>query len=208
MPARYILSGTGTDIGKTLTAAVLMLGLDASYWKPVQCGTEERDVDTLRELTGLPADRFLPEAHVFKAPLSPHRAAELENKEVEFEKLQPPSCDRTLLIEGAGGLLVPLTRKMLFADLFAQWQIPLILCARTELGTINHTLLSIEAARARKIPLHGIVFLGPANEDTTRTIQAFSGVRILGHIPLLPKLNTAALSAAFTQGFDKAMFAA
>jgi dethiobiotin synthetase len=208
MPARYILSGTGTDIGKTLTAAVLMLGLDASYWKPVQCGTSARDTKTLHELTGLPADRFLPEAHVFQAPLSPHRAAELENKEVELERLQPPSCDRTLLIEGAGGLLVPLTRKILFADLFAQWEIPMILCARTELGTINHTLLSIEAAQARKIPLHGLVFLGPENEDSMRTIQAFSGARILGHIPLLPKVNTAALSAAFTASFDKAMFAA
>jgi dethiobiotin synthetase len=207
MPARYVLSGTGTDIGKTLAAAVLMLGLNASYWKPVQCG-EERDIDVLKEVTGLPAEHFLPEAHFFKAALSPHRAAELENKEVELEKLQPPSCDRTLLIEGAGGLLVPLTRKILFADLFAQWKIPMILCARTELGTINHTLLSIEAAQTRKIPLHGLVFLGPDNEDTMRTIQAFSGTRILGHIPLLPKINATTLSAAFTQGFDKAMFAA
>jgi dethiobiotin synthetase len=104
--------------------------------------------------------------------------------------------------------MVPLNRKMLFADLFSRWKIPLILCARTELGTINHTLLSIEGVRLRSIPLHGIVFLGPVNDDTTRTIQAFSGARILGHIPLLEKLNAHTLSSAFTASFDKAMFAA
>jgi dethiobiotin synthetase len=113
-----------------------------------------------------------------------------------------------LLIEGAGGLLVPLTRKMLFADLFAQWKIPLILCARTELGTINHTLMSVEAARTRGIPVHGIVFLGPENADSMRTIAAFSNARILGHIPQLGALDVNALAATFTQRFDPAIFAA
>ncbi|MBI3418934.1 MAG: ATP-dependent dethiobiotin synthetase BioD [Proteobacteria bacterium] len=207
MPAKYVLSGTGTGIGKTLAAAALMLGLDASYWKPVQCGTEkETDTQTLRRFTGLPVDRFLPEAYVFKAALSPHRAAELENKTIEVEKLHPPACERMLIIEGAGGLLVPLTRQALMADLFARWQIPLILCARTELGTLNHTLLSLEAMRARKIPLHGILFLGAPNDDNKRTIAAFSGARVLGHIPVIEAITRENLGTAFAQNLDKNAF--
>ncbi len=209
MPARFVITATGTDIGKTLVAGTLMLGLGASYWKPVQCGLEpETDTQTLQRLTKLPQDRFLPEAYIFKAALSPHRAAELEEKEIDFDKLYIPKCDTTLLIEGAGGLMVPLTRRHLMIDLFAKWQVPLILCARTELGTINHTLLSIEAIRARTIPLHGIIFLGIDNPDTMKTIAEFSGARVLGHIPTLPEVSEASLSAAFTQHLDPAILQA
>lgn len=209
MPMRYVISATGTDVGKTVTAGVLMLGMNASYWKPVQCGAEpETDTRTLRRLTGLPPERFLPEAYVFKNALSPHRAAELENREIDFDNLDPPACHRTLLIEGAGGLMVPLTRDKLFIDLMTRWKFPLILCARTELGTINHTLLSLAAAKSRGIPLHGVIFIGPENEDNINTIAHFSGAPVLGHIPLLQKLTPASFSAAFTHGFNRAMLAA
>jgi dethiobiotin synthetase len=209
MPPRFVISATGTDVGKTLTAATLMLGLRASYWKPIQCGSvPETDTEALQKLTQLLPGHFLKEKYFFKAALSPHRAAEIEEKEIDIDALEVPACDNILLIEGAGGVMVPVSRKHLFIDVFAKWQIPLILCARTELGTINHTLLSIEALKARKVPIHGLVFLGIDNADTMKTIAQFSGTRILGHIPPLATINIDTLNDVFTQRFDPAMFAA
>ncbi len=211
MTQRFIITATGTDIGKTLIAAVLMLGLKASYWKPVQCGTGgtegETDTQTLRRVTELPGERFFPESCVFRNALSPHRAAELEGREIDPEKITMPACDAPLLIEGAGGLLVPLTRKFLLVDLFAKWQIPVLLCASTALGTINHTLLSVEALKARKIPLRGLIFTGPENPDNIRTICEFSGARALGCLPPLEAPSPARLSTAFDTYFNAADFA-
>jgi dethiobiotin synthetase len=202
---RYVISATGTDIGKTLVSSILMPGLDADYWKPIQCGPD-KDTQTVRQHTGLPESRFHPEAYDFIHPLSPHRAAEMENRLVDVNNLLPPATVRPLLIEGAGGLMVPVTRDRLMIDLFETWQYPVILCARTELGTINHTLLSLEALRTRRIPLHGLVFLGPDNTDTVRTITGFSHAKILGHIPLLDNLSPAALKAVFAARFHREDF--
>lgn len=191
----FIVAGTDTDAGKTVCAAALVLGFDGTYWKPFQSGTPT-DTDMMRALTGLAPDRFFPEAHVFNQPLSPHRASELDGVRIDPDSVTIPQSDRTLIIEAAGGLMVPLTREVLQIDLFARWGHPVILCARTALGTINHTLLSVEALRKRNIPIAGILFSGDDNPDSIKTIATFSGARILGRIPLMNPLNAQNLREA------------
>ena len=203
----FIVSGTDTGIGKTTVAAMLVLALDALYWKPIQSGTQDgTDTQRVRALTLLPDDRFLPERYVLLQPLSPHRAAELDGVAIEPEALMVPAAARTLIVEGAGGLMVPITRRFLQIDLFADWGLPIILCARTALGTINHTLLSIEALRSRRLQLHGLIFVGNDNADNVRTIAEFSGARVLGHVPRLQSIDRGALLEAFVRGFRREDF--
>ena len=203
----FIVSGTDTGIGKTTVAAMLVLALDALYWKPIQSGTQDgTDTQRVRALTLLPDDRFLPERYVLLQPLSPHRAAELDGVAIEPEALMVPAAARTLIVEGAGGLMVPITRRFLQIDLFADWGLPIILCARTALGTINHTLLSIEALRSRRLQLHGLIFVGNDNADNVRTIVEFSGARVLGHVPQLQSIDRGALLDAFVRGFRREDF--
>jgi dethiobiotin synthase len=203
----YIVSGTDTGIGKTTVAAMLVLGLDAVYWKPIQSGTQDgTDAQRVQALTHVPSDRLPPERYVLSQPLSPHRAAELDGVAIDRKTLAVPAVERTLIIEGAGGLMVPITRHLLQIDLFADWDLPVILCARTALGTINHTLLSIEALRGRRLRLHGLVFVGDDNPDSIRTIAEISGARVLGRLPQLRSLDRAALLAAFARGFRREDF--
>lgn len=203
MTARFVVTGTDTGIGKTVFSAALAGALQARYWKPVQSGLDgETDSETTARLSGLPADHILPEAYRLSAPLSPHLSASLDGVEIDAASLEPPACAGPLVIEGAGGLLVPLTNDTVFADVFARWRIPVILCARTSLGTINHTLLSIEALRSRDIPICGIAFIGLENTDTQATIAAIGKVRPLGRLPLLETLTSETLRHAFRQNFD------
>ena len=198
----FVVSGTDTDVGKTVFAAALTLALSGVYFKPVQCGLEgETDSECVRRLTGLPDEHFLPEIYRFSTPVSPHRAAELEGMRIDPARLELPSVERPLIVEGAGGLMVPLTRSDLFIDIFMRWQAPLVLCARTALGTINHTLLSLEALRRRSIPVAGLVFVGDENADTERTIAEMAGVRALGRLPMLPLLGAETLAQAFERHF-------
>ncbi len=203
----FIVTGTDTGIGKTVFSSALAGALGAHYWKPVQSGLEEdSDSQTVRRLSGLPAHKILPEVYRLQAPLSPHRAAELEDIEIRRDAFEMPNAD-PLVIEGAGGLMVPLRRDWLIIDLFADLQLPVILCARTALGTINHSLLSIEALRLRDIPIVGIAFIGEANADSENTICAMGGVRRLGRLPRLEKLERESLARAFHDNFDMAEFA-
>lgn len=196
---RYVVTGTDTGIGKTVFAAALTGALGATYWKPIQAGLdEETDSEAVRRLTGRPV---LTEAHRLLNPLSPHRAAELEALAIDPAALQPPAIDGPLVIEGAGGPLVPVDRTTLYADIFARWGIPAILCARTGLGTINHSLMAIECLRARGVPIHGLAFIGPANEDNEATIAAFSGVKRLGRLPFIDPLTPDGLTRGFADGF-------
>jgi dethiobiotin synthetase len=207
MSNKCVITGTDTDVGKTVFAAMLMLALEAHYWKPIQAGvSEDIDTRTVQNLTGLKADRFFPEKHILTEALSPHRAAELDNIEIDVAKLEPPELDGPLLIEGAGGLMVPLTRRNLQINLFKRWNLPVILCARTQLGTINHTLLSLEALWARDIPVHGIAFIGPDMPDTISIIAEQSGAKILGRMPWLHDLNARSLMKAFEENFQREDF--
>ncbi len=194
-----VVTGTDTDIGKTVFAAGLAAALGASYWKPVQAGLDEGgDAATVRRL-GVAAARVLPSAYNLHTPCSPHRAAEIDGVMIDPDRLALPSVDGALVVEGAGGVLVPVTRTLLFADLFERWQQPVVLVARTGLGTINHSLLSIEALRARGVPILGIAFVGDAVEDSEATIAAIGAVRRLGRLPRLDPLNAETLGAAFAR---------
>lgn len=212
MRKSFIITGTDTEIGKTVCAAVLMAGLHdagvaAHYYKPVQSGLiEARDTNEVQRLSGVGAQYFLPEAVALQEPLSPHRAAELEGAEMDLAALDQLPQQSPLLIEGAGGLMVPLTRDRLYIDQFKRWDLPVILCARAGLGTINHTLLSLEAIKARGIQCHGLIFIGAENEDNRRTIAEFSGAKILGVIPHLDSLTPKTLLMVFKQNFDSKDF--
>ncbi|WP_107340635.1 dethiobiotin synthase [Agrobacterium pusense] len=207
MSPRFVISGTDTGIGKTVFAAALTHALEAHYWKPVQSGLEEEtDSETVARLAGVPHTRILQEAYRLKTPASPHLSARLDTVTIDPALLQPPRLDGPLVIEGAGGLLVPLTERVLFADVFARWQIPLILCARTALGTINHTLLSLEALRQRAIPVQGVVFIGEEDKENQGVISNIGAVRPLGRLPRLVDLTSDALHQAFAQHFNLADF--
>ena len=203
MTQPIVVTGTDTGIGKTVFAAALTGALDGYYWKPVQSGlAEETDSETVRRLSGLAADRILPERYRLRTPASPHLAARLDGVEIDVERLALPSTPRPLVAEGAGGLLVPLTRELTYIDVFARWRAPLVLCARTTLGTINHALLSIEAIRARGIPLLGIAFIGDENTESEDVIVALGRTRRLGRLPSLKPLTAESLKAAFAAHFD------
>ncbi|WP_036241602.1 dethiobiotin synthase [Mesorhizobium sp. STM 4661] len=208
MTKRIVITGTDTGIGKTVFSAGLAGFLDGFYWKPVQSGLDgETDSEVVARLAGLPPGRVLPEVYRLKEPLSPHRSAELDGVAIDVAKLSLPVLPGPLIIEGAGGLMVPLNRQTRFIDIFREWQLPVILCARTALGTINHTLLSIEALRARSIPLIGLAFIGEEVADTQRTIVEFSGVPQLGRLPLLDPLTSETLTDAMAASFDLALIA-
>jgi len=207
MANKCIITGTATDIGKTVVAGMLSLALGASYWKPIQAGVEGGvDTKAVQKMTGLPAERFLPESYVLSEPLSPHRSAELDDVTIKVDDLTIPDTSDPLIIEGAGGLMVPLSRKNLMINLFRKWNedqhVPVILVARTGLGTINHTLLSLEALWARNIPIHGIIFVGEDNPDNINTIAEFSDVKVLGRLPILDSLDSKSLSKAFDDNFN------
>jgi dethiobiotin synthetase len=204
---RLVITGTDTGIGKTVFSAAVTDALGACYWKPIQSGLdEETDSETVLRLGRIPSQRILPEAWRLKTPVSPHLSAEIDAVTLDPDALQPPETNLPLIIEGAGGLLVPLTRHETFADVFGRWQIPIILCARTGLGTINHTLLSLEAMRQRRIPVLGVAFIGDTYPDTQRIIEEMGNVRILGRLPRLKPLTPDTLRRAFRENFDTSSF--
>jgi dethiobiotin synthetase len=202
-----VITATGTDIGKTVFAAALAAALDGCYWKPVQAGLDDdSDLERVGRLSGLPAERLLPEAYRLTTPCSPHRAAEIDGVTIDVDALEPPQCDRPLVIEGAGGVLVPFTRQATFADVMARWQLPVVLVAATSLGTISHSLAAIEALRARNVDIRGVAFVGDAVEDSEATIADMGGVKRLGRLPMLDSLDPGTLAAAFAANFDLADF--
>nr|WP_086493564.1 dethiobiotin synthase [Novosphingobium panipatense] len=199
-----VITGTDTEIGKTVFAAALAGALGAHYWKPVQAGLEEDggDGDRVARLSGLPADHILPEAYRLATPCSPHLAAEIDGVEIDPTRLALPQVAGPLVVEGAGGVMVPLSRTMTYADQFARWNAPVVLVARTVLGTINHSLLSIEALRARGVTVLGVAFVGDSVEDSEATICAMAGVRRLGRLPRLDTLTPETLARAFAENFN------
>lgn len=198
---RFVVTGTDTDVGKTVFCAGLAALLGARYWKPVQAGIPT-DSQTVAALAGV---EIVPEAYRLKLAASPHQAAGEEGIAIDPQALVPPGGP--VVIEGAGGLMVPLTRQTLFIDIFARWQIPVILCARTRLGTINHALLSIAALRTRSVPLHGVAFIGEANEESERIITEIAQVKRLGRLPVIQPLSGARLKTAFAENFKAEDFA-
>lgn len=195
----FVVTGTDTGIGKTVFAAGLAAALRAHYWKPIQAGIDpDGDKEEVARLSGLPASHILPEAYRLTTPASPHLAARIDGVEISLDRLALPQVHGPLVVEGAGGVLVPISETLLMADLFAHWGQPVILCARTALGTINHSLLSIEALCARKVPIAGIAFIGERHEENERIIPQLAKIPSLGRLPMLDPLNASALATAFS----------
>lgn len=194
----FVVTGTDTGIGKTVFAAGLAGRLGATYWKPVQSGLEEEtDSQIVTRLAGVAA---LPEGYRLRLPASPHISAAAEGVVIEPARLQPPPV-RPLVIEGAGGLMVPLSDDVLYLPVIAGWGLPVVLCARTALGTINHSLLSLAALRAAGARVHGIAFIGAPAPRVEETIARMGAVRRLGRLDPIPDLAPRTLAAAFAAGF-------
>jgi dethiobiotin synthetase len=210
MSRPIVVTGTDTEIGKTVFAAGLAALLDACYWKPIQSGLEgETDSEVVARLGGLSDDRILPERYRLKTPVSPHQSAAIDGVHIEVDTLHLPDTDgRRLVIEGAGGVMVPLDRSSLYIDVFAQWRAPVVLCARTALGTINHSLLSIEALRRRGIELLGVAFIGESQPESEHAICEIGRVKRLGRLPRLSPLTQSTLHEAFAASFKPDDFGA
>ncbi len=190
-----MVCGTDTDVGKTVVSAWLVQGLGAHYWKPVQSGLEGGgDRRGVQQLLDLPEERLLPEAYRLSEPLSPHWAAERDGVTIDLERLALPAVEGALVVETAGGLLVPLRRDWLQIQQLQRWALPVLLVARSGLGTLNHTLLSLEALERRDIPVLGLVLNGPAHADNPGTLEQLGGVPVLGQLPPLQPPNGEALA--------------
>ncbi len=203
MSQRIVVTGTDTGIGKTVLSAGLANLLGANYWKPIQAGLEEEtDSQLVARLGGLSPERIIPERYRLQTAASPHYSAELDGVRIDATSLDiPDTGGRPLVIEGAGGLMVPLSRSTLYIDVFERWQLPVVLCASTALGTINHSLLSIEALRKRQISILGIAFVGDRNAETESAICDIGRVRWLGRLPWIFPLTADKLQAIFKTAF-------
>lgn len=197
-PNGVFVTGTDTGVGKTLVSACLARAWGAAYWKPLQTGLKDEagDTPTVAALAALPPERVHPPAYALAEPLSPHAAAELEGDAIDANALALPDTDRPLVVEGAGGLLVPVTGDVFIIDLIARFGLPVVLVARSTLGTINHTLLSLEALRARGLAVAGVVLNGPPNPGNRAAIERFGKVRVLAEIPTLDRLDTETVTEA------------
>lgn len=199
----FIVSGTDTDVGKSVLSALLMAALpEYFYWKPVQSGTEEEtDSVRVRRLSHCEPERILTEGVVLRNPRSPHEAARLEKRRIDPSMWTMPQI-RPLIIEGAGGLLVPLTDDALFIDVFKEWSLPVLLACRSGLGTINHTLLSLEALSLRSIPILGVVTIGALHESNEAAIEHYGHTKVVGRIPSLSDLSHQTLLQTYRDHFS------
>jgi dethiobiotin synthetase/malonyl-CoA O-methyltransferase len=194
---RVFVTGTDTDAGKTVASAWLCLHTGADYWKPVQSGhPPDSDSDTVATLSGA---RVHPERYQLRAPLSPQEAAAKEGLRLELDDFAIPATNRPLVIEGAGGVLVPLNDSNTMLDLMVRFAAPVIVVARSGLGTINHTCLTLAALRARHLPVLGVILTGPLNAANRAAIEHFGNASVLAEIPRLDPLNRQTLAAILPQ---------
>ncbi len=185
---QFFITGTDTDVGKTLVSAVVTQVLQGCYWKPIQSGYPHDKV-TVQDLTDLPSQHFFSSVYELQASLSPHHAAALEEVVIDINECIHPPFERALIVEGAGGVFVPVNDRACMLDLMKHFNFPVIVVARGTLGTINHTLLTINALRQKNIPIHGIVFNGDLYPANRQTIEQWTGVRTLFHVPYFEKLD-------------------
>ena len=188
---QFVICGTDTDIGKTLISSFFVRGLNSFYWKPIQSGIEsEIDSQTVARLSKVNKAKIIKEAYIFREPVSPHWAAEIDQKVINFQLLNLPNVDGSLIIETAGGLMVPITRNYLQIDQIKKWDLPVILVCRSGLGTLNHTLLSIEALKKRNIKILGLVINGNKHLDNPKTLTEFTNLPIIAEFPYIDKIDS------------------
>lgn len=187
---RYVVTGIGTDVGKTVVSAIIAQALEADYWKPIQSGElENSDSHKIDRLTNDNV-HVLPERYRLTEPMSPHASAAIDGVQLQLSELILPDTNRNLLVEGAGGLMVPINDTDLLIDAFKQWNLPVIIVSRHYVGSINHTLLTIEALQNRGIAIKGLVFVGDENKATESFILNHSNVPFLVRIPLATEVTT------------------
>jgi dethiobiotin synthetase len=178
------VTGIGTAVGKTLVSAILVEKLKADYWKPIQSGDlDSSDSLTIKKIISNTVSRIHPESYRLTQPFSPHKSAAIDGVTIDLDNIQRPQTNNNLIIEGAGGLMVPLNAKFLMIDLIKNLGAEVILVSQNYLGSINHTLLSIYALKNYKIPIKGIIFNGIKDIHTKEFILENSGLQELGHIP-------------------------
>jgi dethiobiotin synthase len=206
LPSRLFVTGTDTDVGKTVVSALIMAGRGGYYWKPVQSGTVEgTDTATVRALAGLAAGRCLPEAYSRREPLSPHEAAVRDGVRIDPARLALPDVPEgePLVVEGAGGVMVPLAPGLLTLDFMRALALPVLVVARSGLGTINHTLLTLQAIRHAGLEVAGVVMNGPRKPANRQAIEEFGGVRIIAELEPLAELTPRALRRAYSEVFGE-----
>jgi len=202
------VTGTDTDVGKTVLSALLVTALDAGYWKPIQTGRQNgpTDRETVMRWTGLGEEDAPREAYIFDRPVSPHLAAREAGVEIRLDTIGRPRTAGRLIIEGAGGALVPISETELMRDLMRRLGAPVVVAARTTLGTINHTLLTIEALERRGITLLGVALVGEEDAGNRAAIEHYGRVPVVGRIPPLATIDRNALLDVFRRHFDPAVF--
>ena len=208
MTKDLFVTGTDTGVGKTLLSAVLVAALRRKYWKPIQTGAcDGTDRQAVMNWAGVHAERTHAEVFIFEQAVSPHLAAEQEHRQIRLETILRPVDPEPIVIEGAGGVFVPINDHEFMLDLMRRFRAPVIVAARTVLGTINHTLLTVFAIRNAGLEVRGVVMVGQENADNRRAIERYGGVRIIGSLPWLDAINPPNLCRVFEERFEKSAFA-
>ena len=205
----YFVTGTDTNVGKTVLSALLVAALNAVYWKPVQTGAiESTDREAVRRWTGAEEERLPPERFRFDPPVSPHLAAREAGITITLDAFEFPAApaNRKWIVEGAGGVMAPLNDHELMRDLILRIGFPAVVAARTSLGTINHTLLTLSALREARIPIHGVALIGDENMENRRAIEHYGDIEVIGAVPRLTKINRGVLKHTFRKNFQRAAF--
>jgi len=209
MAKGFFITGTDTNVGKTVLSALLCAALPGTYWKPIQTGaTEGTDRRAVIDAAGMEEGETFPESYIFDDPVSPHLAARRAGREIALQDIVVPkrNSNRPLIVEGAGGVLVPVNREHLMTDLMRHVGLPAILAARSTLGTINHTLMSLRCLRGAGIEVRGVVLIGPTNADNREAVERYGEIRVIGEIPVLPQINKQSLLNVFAGQFVREAF--
>ncbi len=202
-PEKFFVSGTDTGIGKTLVSAMLMSALDATYWKPIQAGLdEETDTEFVQRISEADDSRIIPERYRLNTPMSPHGAADIDEVSISLDDFELPEFQtKHLIVEGAGGLIVPINWDHTVLDMIEQFELPVLLVARSSLGTLNHTLLSIEALKRRNIDVFGVVLNGESHEHNKKTLEHFGKVEIF-EVCTVKEISKELLFSIFNKAFN------
>lgn len=203
LPEKIFITGTDTGIGKTFVSAVITAGRNGCYWKPIQSGLEDMtDTEWVKSVTGLPDSHFLKEAYRLNSPLSPHISAELDGISIDPDLINLPDKNEPLVIEGAGGVMVPLNADYFMLDLMRKFCLPVLVVARSGLGTINHTLLTVDTLKISGLEIIGVVMNGPVNPGNRESIERLGQVRVVAEIEPVSVINRSVLIEIYERFFN------